>query len=226
VHRVWLDQGAGSDTRIDRILGFANERNVAVSRVHRKVLDDLAHGRVHNGVIAQVDPLPSWTTKQVLDDLFERGEEPFIILMAECAYEHNLGAVLRTALGFGAHAVILPTRRGAGTSSVVQRVAMGAAEEIAIVRENMSAAMKQLKKAGIPIVGADMGGRPMGQVRLKGSVAFLMGGEGSGLSEPLRKKVNQMVSIPLAGNLESLNVSVAAAVLMYEKRRQDGWFEE
>ena len=193
--------------------------------MHRKVLDEKAQGRVHNGVIAQVDAIPSWTTKQVLDDLFSRGEEPFIILMSDCAYEHNLGAVLRSALGFGAHAVILPTRRGASVSPVVQRVAMGAAEEIPVVRENMSAAMKQLKKAGIPIVGADMGGRPMGQARLKGSIAFLMGGEGAGLSEPLRKKVNQMVSIPLAGDLESLNVSVAAAVLMYEKRRQDGWFE-
>jgi len=226
VHKVWLDQGAGADARIEAILRFTTSQEVKLVRVHRKVLDEMSQGRVHNGVIAQVDPMPSFTTKQVLDDLFDRGEEPFIILMADCSYEHNLGAVLRSALGFGAHAVILPTRRGARVSPVVQRVAMGAAEEIPIVRESMSAAMKHLRKAGIPIAGADMGGRPMGQVRLKGAVALLLGGEGAGLSEPLRKKVTQVVSIPLAGGLESLNVSVAAAVLMYEKRRQDGWFVE
>ena len=207
------------------VLALKHEKGIKLTRVPRKTLDGMAQGRVHNGVIAQVEPLPHWTTKQVLDDVFGRGEDPFLILMSDCSYEHNLGAVLRSALGFGAHALILPTRKGAATSSVVQRVAMGAAEEIPIVREGLNSALKHIKKAGIPIVGAAMDGKPMGQMNLRGSVAFLMGGEGAGISDQLRTKCDSEVSIPLAGELESLNVSVAAAVLMYEKRRQDGWFD-
>ena len=107
-------------------------------------------------------------------------------------------------------------------SPVVQRVAMGAAEEIPIVREGLNSALKHIKKAGIPVAGAAMGGTPMGSVRLSGSMALLMGGEGAGISDQLLGKCTHKVSIPLAGRLESLNVSVAAAVLMYEKRTS-GW---
>ena len=224
VHRVFIDQGAGQDVRLSNIRRAAAEQGVVVKVVHRKVLDDMSQGRVHNGVIAVVAPLPRWTTKQVIDSIFERGEDPFLILMSDCSYEHNLGAVLRSALGFGAHAVILPTRKGASVSPVVQRVAMGAAEEIPIVREGLNAALKHIKRAGIPVAGAAMGGSPMGEVRLSGAMAILMGGEGAGISDQLLGKCTHKVSIPLAGDLESLNVSVAAAVLMYEKRRQDGWF--
>jgi 23S rRNA (guanosine2251-2'-O)-methyltransferase len=220
-----LDQGAGDDQRIENILGAAEEKGVQVKRVHRKILDEMSQGRVHNGVIAQVDPLPHWTTKQVIDDLFERGEVPFLILMTDCSYEHNLGAVLRSALGFGAHALILPTRKGAAVSPVVQRVAMGAAEEIPVVREGLNSALKHIRKAGIPVVGAAMDGKPMGTIRLGGAVALMMGGEGAGISSQLLGKCTHKVSIPLSGGLESLNVSVAAAVLMYEKRRQDGWYD-
>jgi len=224
VHRVLIDQGAGQDARLTNIRREADSRGVSVRVVHRKVLDDMAQGRVHNGVIAIVEPLPKWTTKQVIDSIFDKGEDPFLILMADCSYEHNLGAVLRSALGFGAHAVILPTRKGAAVSPVVQRVAMGAAEVVPIVREGLNASLKHIKKAGIPVAGAAMGGTPMGDVRMSGSMAILMGGEGAGISEQLLGKCTHKVSIPLAGQLESLNVSVAAAVLMYEKRRQDGWF--
>ena len=180
MHRLWLDQGAGEDERIQKILATAKQRGVRVKRVHRKELDEMSQGRVHNGVIAQVDPLPKWTTKQVIDDLFERGEVPFLVLMSDCSYEHNLGAVLRSALGLGAPAVILPPRKGAAVSPVVQRVAMGAAEEIPVVREGLNSALKHIRKAGIPVVGAAMDGKPMGSIRLGGAVALMMGGEGAG----------------------------------------------
>ena len=224
VMRVWIDAGAKPDPRIDRIRTLAEEQGVPVDAVDRRELDRRADGRVHNGVIAVAEPLAQPTTKRLIDDIFARGDMPFVLLCSELSYEHNLGAILRSALGFGVHGVILPTRRGASLSPVVQRVAMGAAEEIPVVRESFHSAAKHLGKAGIPLVAADMNGEPMGQADLRGPLALVMGGEGGGLTSSQLKRCDRVVSIPLAGDLESLNVSVAAAVLMYEKRRQDGWF--
>lgn len=225
VLRIWVDQGAKPEPRLDRILRLAAEQNVAVARVERQKLDRMADGRVHNGIVAEAEELPSFTTAALLDDLFGRGVDPFLVLVDEVAYEHNLGAILRSSLGFGVHGVIIPTRRGAGLSPVVQRVAMGAAEEVPVVREGLYSALKPIKKSGIRVVGADMGGKPMSELDLRGPLALMLGSEGEGLGAELRARCDEIVSIPLAGGLESLNVSVAAALLMYEKRRQEGWFQ-
>jgi len=224
VRRIWMDRGAKSDPKISRILALAAERDIRVDRVDRRELDKMSKGRVHNGVVAHADPLVGWTTRALLDDLFSRGKDPFLILADGLSYEHNLGAILRTSLGFGVDGVIVPTRRGASISPVVQRVSMGAVEEVPIIHEGLFSALKHVKKAGIPIVGADMGGASLIEARLSGPLALVMGAEGSGLSSKLRERCGTVVSIPLSGELESLNVSVAASVLMYEKRRQDGWF--
>lgn len=225
VRRVWLDQGARPDPKLERLLALCRDAGVRVDRVPRQKLEELAPGRVHNGVIAHADPLPQLTTRQLLDAVHARGEDPLLILADEVSYEHNLGAILRSALGFGAHGVIVPTRRGAALSPIVSRVSMGGAEAVPLIREGLSSALKHIRDDGIPVVGADMGGGPVGAARLSGALALVMGGEGKGLSPTLRKRCDHVVSIPLAGALESLNVSVAAAILLYEKRRQDGWFD-
>lgn len=222
VRRIWLDERATVDDKLQGLLQLAEQQQVLVERVPRRRLDKLADGRVHNGVIAEADPLPRWTTKALLSHVIDGGKVPFFVLADEIQYEHNLGAILRSCLGFGVDGLILPTRRGAGLSPVVQRVSMGAVEAVPVVREGLFAAMKQLGREGVRIIGADMGGTPMGQTDLRGAVALVMGGEGRGLSSTLREHCDEIVSIPLMGDLESLNVSVAAAVLMYEKRRQDG----
>lgn len=224
VRRVYVDLGARDDPRITRILELAEATGAKVARVPRQQLDQMAEGRVHNGVIAEADPLPDWTAAALLEDVLGRGRDPFFVLADGLAYEHNLGAILRSGLGFGVDGVVVPTRRGADLSPVVQRVAMGAAEVVPLVKEGLFAALKPIQKAGIRVVGADMGGTPLGQCNLRGSIALVLGAEGEGLSSKLRERCDEIVSVPLAGNLESLNVSVAAAVLMYEKRRQDGWF--
>jgi 23S rRNA (guanosine2251-2'-O)-methyltransferase len=225
VLRIHLDAGARPDARIRRIQDLARAAGVEVRPTPRAELDRMAEGRVHNGVIAEAEPLPSLTTAQLLDRAFASGADPLVLLCGELAYEHNLGAILRSALGFGVHGVVLPTRRGAGLTPVVQRVAMGAAEEIPVVRESFHSAAKHLKKAGLPLVAADMDGEPLGTARLAGPLCLVLGGEGGGLTSSQRQRCDASVSIPLAGGLESLNVSVATAVLLYEKRRQDGWFE-
>jgi 23S rRNA (guanosine2251-2'-O)-methyltransferase len=225
MHRILIDDHARPDEKVARLYELAAEAGVSIVPTPRAKLDRMCEGRVHNGVVALADPLPAYTTRQLLDRLFDAGAEPFLVLADEISYEHNLGALLRSGLGFGVSGLILPTRRGAEVSSVVQRVAMGAAEEVPIVREGLSSALKPIRDAGIRVIGADMGGTPLGQVRLRGPIALVLGGEGKGLSPTLRQRCDEVVSIPLAGALESLNVSVAGALLMYEKRRQDGWFD-
>lgn len=224
VSRIWLDQGAKPDERIRAILDLAAAQGVPVDRVDRRRLDQLAQGRVHNGIVAHADELPAYTTRDLVDELLPRDRAPLFVLLDEMSYEHNLGAVLRTSLGFGVDAVIVPTRRGAGLSPVVQRIAMGAAEVVPLVREGLFSALKPIRDAGIRVVGADMGGTPLGRVDLRGPLALVLGSEGEGLSPKLRERCDEIVSIPLGGGLESLNVSVAAAILLYEKRRQDGMF--
>jgi 23S rRNA (guanosine2251-2'-O)-methyltransferase len=220
--RIYLDQGAKPDERVTRLLDLAKARGVRVDRVDRAKLDKMAENRVHNGVVAEADDLPHYTTEALIDEKF--GPDLFFVLVDEVSYEHNLGAILRSGLGFGVTGVIVPTRRGAGLSPVVHRVSMGAAEEVPLVREGLYSALKHIKKAGIRVIGADMGGVPLGQIDLRGPVALVLGGEGEGLGAELRARCDQVVSIPLLGGLESLNVSVAGAVLMYEKRRQEGGF--
>ena len=222
VRRVWLDQGARPDQRIRGILSMAEKRGIPTARVHRGELDRMADGRVHNGVIAHAEPLPRYSARALVDQVLDHGERPPFFVMADgLAYEHNLGAILRSCLGFGVDGLFVPTRRGASLSPVVQRVAMGAAEVVPVVHEGLFAALKPIKRAGIRVVGADMGGTPVGEARLGGAVCLVMGAEGRGLSPKLRERCDEVVSVPLLGGLESLNVSVAAAVLMYEKRRQD-----
>jgi 23S rRNA (guanosine2251-2'-O)-methyltransferase len=221
VVRVWIDVGAKPDDRIREIIALAASQGVAVQRLERGRLDKMAAGRVHNGVIAEAEDLPSYTTANILDAAFDARKDPFVVLVDEVSYEHNLGAILRSGLGFGVDAVIVPTRRGAGLSPVVQRVSMGASEAVPLVREGLYSALKPIKKAGIRVIGADMGGTPLGELDLRGPLALVLGGEGEGLGAELRSRCDAIVSIPLAGELESLNVSVAAAILMYEKRRQE-----
>ncbi|MFT6142243.1 MAG: 23S rRNA (guanosine2251-2'-O)-methyltransferase [Myxococcota bacterium] len=226
VKQIWMDRGAKEDDRIRKLLKLAEVEGVPLAKVSRNKLDEMSEGRVHQGVIAHAEPLPMSTSAEMVSNAFDQEGHPFFILADQIQYEHNLGAILRSALGFGVSGLILPTRRGASLTPVVQRVAMGAAEAVPVVNEGLFSAIKHMKKAGIPVVGADMNGTPLTEARLSGPLAFVMGGEGRGLSPTLRKHCDHIVSIPLAGQLESLNVSVAAALLMYEKRRQDGWFNQ
>ena len=221
VVRIYLDDRAKPDDKLREIVGRARKAGVPVETRARAELDRRSETGVHNGIIALAEPLPELTVTELLEDIWSRGEQPFLALVDEAQYEHNLGAVLRSALGAGVHGVIVPTRRGKGLTPVVQRVSMGGAEAVPLVREGLSAALKQLRKGGVKIVGADMDGRPAWEVGLRGPVAFVIGGESKGLSSTLRERCDEIVSVPLAGRLESLNLSVTAGILFFEKVRQE-----
>ncbi len=220
VEKVWLDVRCQPDAKLARLLALCEEQGVSIKRVGRAELDRMASGDVHNGVVAQVEAHPSHTVASLLDSIFDAGEEPFLVVADEIVYEQNLGAVLRSAMGAGVHGIVIPVRRGKGVTPVVSRIAMGGAEEVVVVREGIPSALKQLRKAGIRIVGADMGGEPYWGVRLTGPLALVLGGESKGLSSTVRERCDQVVSVPLERNLESLNVSVTAGILVFERLRQ------
>lgn len=220
VRRIWLDARARPDEKVQRILTLAGQQGVRVDRVERRELDRMAHGDVHNGIVAEAEPLPRFTTLQLIEHVYAQGQSPFLVLADELSYEHNLGAILRSALGAGAHGVVVPTQRGKGLSPVVHRVSMGGAEAVPLVREGLSSALKTCRKAGLKVVGADMGGRSCWEVDLTTPLALVLGGESKGLSPTLKKRCDEVVAVPLQGELESLNVSVTAAVLMFERCRQ------
>lgn len=214
VRRIWLDAQARPDAKIERIVKMGGER---VQRVERHLLDRMSLTGVHNGVIAEADPFPEMTVKELLQEV----PWPFVVLVDEVQYEHNLGAILRSSLGAGVDAVIIPVERGKGLTPVVQRVSMGGAEAVPVIREGISSALAELKRAGVRIVGADMDGAAPWDVPLAGPLAVVLGGEDKGLTDPVRKRCDAIVGVPLQGGLESLNVSVTAGVILFERARQE-----
>ena len=220
VTRILIDERTKPHPKVDRILALASAAKVRVERVPRERLDAHTLTGVHNGIIAEAEPLPEWTVTSRVNDCLERGEDPFFVLVDEVNYEHNLGAILRSAMGAGVHAVVIPTRRGKGITPVVQRVAMGGAEAVPVIREGIPASLKVLRRAGVRILGADMGGQPMWDVPMSGSIALVFGGEDKGVTHTVRDRCDAIVSVPLSHGLDSLNVSVTAGILMFEKVRQ------
>ena len=217
VLKIWLDAGAKPDAKVSRILELGGSR---ILRVDRQILDRMSVTGVHNGVIADAEPFDEVSVAQVLETAFQARRDPCFVLVDEVQYEHNLGAVLRSALGADVDAVIIPVQRGKGLTPVVHRVSMGGAEAVPVIREGISSALAQLQRAGVYIVGADMDGAAPWTLPLAGAVAFVLGGEDKGLTEPVRKRCDAIAGVPLAGGLESLNVSVTAGVLLFERVRQ------
>lgn len=213
VRTIWLDVGARPDEKITRILALAADKIV---RVERAQLDRMSLTGVHNGVIAEADPLPEPSVRELLEH-----SDPFLVLVDEIQYEHNLGAVLRSALGAGVNGVVIPTQRGKGLTPVVQRVSMGGAEAVPVVRAGISSALADIRRAGVRVIGADMDGAPPWELDLTGPIAFVLGGEDKGLTDPVRKRCDAIAGIPLAGGLQSLNVSVTAGILLFERVRQE-----
>jgi len=220
VVQIFLDEGAQVDAKLAELMELAKDRGVRVERVERQFLKGRTKGRVHNGVIALAEAFPHYSVQGLIDLVFESKSDPLLVLADEVVYEQNLGAILRSAMGAGADGLIIPNRRGASLSPVVNRVSMGGAEEVPVVRAGILSAIKRIRKAGFRTVGADMGGVPFWEADLTGPVALILGGESKGLSEPIQKRCDVVVSVPLENQLESLNVSVTAGVLLFERIRQ------
>lgn len=214
--------GGKTDKALGRIAAIASENGVIVSECDRRKLDAMSVTGAHQGVIA-VAAVRNYCD---LDDLLalarESGKDPFFIACDEIEDPHNLGAIIRTAECVGAQGVIIPKRRSAGITAVVDKASAGAAEYLPVARvPNMSAAIRELKQAGIWVYGTDAGGNSdCWHTDLTGPVCLVIGSEGFGLSRLVKETCDAIVGIPMYGHITSLNASAAASVMMYEVLRQ------
>jgi 23S rRNA (guanosine2251-2'-O)-methyltransferase len=208
------------DPRLRDLIGLAEQHGVRVVQADEKRLEGLARGERHQGVIARVDAAPA---RMDLVDLLERGRQPaFLLLLDGVTDPHNLGACLRTADAMGVDGVVLPKDRSAGLTATVAKVASGAAETVPVVTvTNLVRAMEELKEAGVWLLGAAQeGAQSLFDADLSGPIGWVLGAEGQGLRRLTREHCDALVRIPMFGQVESLNVSVAAALCLYETRRQ------
>jgi 23S rRNA (guanosine2251-2'-O)-methyltransferase len=204
------------------IMEAAKAHGIVIQQVERNKLDRLVPDVQHQGVVAQAAARSYAEVDDLLALAAERGEPPLIVLLDELEDPHNLGSVLRTADCTGVHGVIVPKRRSAGLTAVVAKTSAGAVEYVPVARvANLVQTMEKLKAAGLWIAGADVGASSgFYETNLTGPLAIVIGNEGKGLSRLVREKCDFILSLPMLGQINSLNASVAAGVILYEVVRQ------
>lgn len=221
IDKIFIARGE-TDKTLGHIASTARAAGVVVVEADRRKLDYMSATKAHQGVIALAAVREYASVEDILSAARERGEAPLLVVCDEISDPHNLGAIIRTAECVGAHGVIIPKRRSAGLTAVVDKASAGALEHMAVARvPNLAAAIETLKKNGLWIYGAAAEGtNELWKTDLTGPACIVIGSEGDGISRLVREKCDFLVSIPLRGQISSLNASAAAAVLLYEALRQ------
>ena len=220
IDRVYVLKGC-QDGPINSILREARKHDTLVNFVAKERLDQMSETGKHQGVIASAAAYAYAEVKDMLKLAEEKGEPPFLFLLDDIEDPHNLGAIIRTANLAGAHGVIIPKRRAVGLTATVARTSAGALNYTPVAKvTNLSATIEELKEKGLWFVCADMGGTTMYDLNLTGPIGLVIGNEGDGVSRLVKEKCDFVVSIPMKGEIDSLNASVAAGVLAYEIVRQ------
>ena len=213
--------GGEREGSILRLIGEAKERRIPIVECDRRKLDLLSGGGVHQGIVAVAAEVAYASGDDMLALAEERGEKPLIVLADGIEDPRNLGALLRVAECAGAHGVIVPKRRAVGLTALVAKTSAGAIAHLPVARvTNLSVAIEELKERGFWIYAADMDGGAYYETDLSGSVALVLGSEGEGVSRLVKEKCDFIVSIPLYGRVNSMNVTSAAAVILSEAARQ------
>ena len=220
IDRLFILDGC-QDGPIQSITREARKQNTIIQFVTKERLSQLAQNRNHQGVVAFAAAYEYVEVSTILEKAKEKGEDPFLILLDGIEDPHNLGAIIRTANLAGAHGVIIPKRRAVGLTATVAKTSAGAIYHTPVAKvTNMAAAIQELKEKGIWFVCADMGGTTMYDLNLTGPIGLVIGNEGDGVSRLVKEKSIRISIIPMNGNIDSLNASVAAGVLAYEIVRQ------
>ena len=221
IDKLFINRG-----EVDRTLGHiastARDKGVVVVECDRRKLDFMSQTHAHQGVIAVCAVREYCSVDDILAIAGERGETPFVIVCDEISDGHNLGAIIRSAECAGAHGVIIPKRRSAGLTAVVDKASAGAAEHMAIARvPNLPAAIRELKERGLWVYGtAADGASDLWHTDFTGPLALVIGSEGDGMGRLVAESCDYIVSLPMKGQVSSLNASAAAAITMYEILRQ------
>ena len=209
------------DDKINHLIDSVKSTGTIVKFMERDELDKMAETKSHQGIIAEVEDYRYVEVEDILEYAKSKGEAPFIVLLDEIEDPHNFGAIIRSAECVGAHGIIIKNRNQAMITAAVVSASAGASEFMKIARvTNISKTIDELKKEGVWFACADMDGSPMTETNLKGSIGLVVGNEGSGVSRLVKEKCDFVVKIPMKGHIDSLNVSVATGVLLYEINRQ------
>ena len=221
IDKVFVAMG-DTDRGLQRLAAEAKEAGAVVVPVDRRKLDQMSTTRSHQGIIALAAAHTYYTIDDILEEAAARGEAPLIVICDELSDPHNLGAIMRSAECAGAHGVIIPKRRSVGLTATVAKASAGAVEYMKVARvTNVNNAINELKEKGVWIYGtAAEGSIPMYKADLTGPAAIVIGNEGDGMSQLVRKNCDVMVHIPMKGKITSLNASAAASILLYEAVRQ------
>lgn len=220
IDKVFIQDGC-KDGPVQTIVREARKQDAIIQYVSRERLSQMSGTGKHQGVIAYAAAYQYAEVGDMLKAARKKGEDPFLILLDGIEDPHNLGAIIRTANLAGAHGVIIPKRRAAGLTATVAKTSSGALNYTPVAKvTNLSAAIEELKKEGLWFVCADMGGESMYRLKLDGPIGLVVGGEGEGVGRKLRDTCDMAASIPMKGEIGSLNASVAAGVLAYEIVRQ------
>lgn len=220
IDKLYVQKGV-QDGPIQSIIREAKKKDTIINFVERERLDQMSEEGHHQGVIAHAAAYEYAEMEDLLKAAEEKGEPPFLFLLDGIEDPHNLGAIIRTANLAGAHGVIIPKRRAVGLTATVAKTSAGALNYTPVAKvTNLTATMEELKKKGMWFVCADMGGEMMYRLDLKGPIGLVIGGEGSGVGKLVRETCDMVASIPMKGDIDSLNASVAAGVLAYEIVRQ------
>lgn len=206
---------------IRSIIREAKKHDTIINFVKKERLDQISETGKHQGVIAYAAAYEYSEIEDIFSKAEEKGEAPFIVILDNIEDPHNLGAIIRTANLAGAHGVVIPKRRAVGLTATVAKTSAGAINYTPVVKvTNIAKTIEELKNRGLWFVCADMGGTNMYELDLKGSIGLVIGNEGEGVSRIVKEKCDFVASIPMKGDIDSLNASVAAGVLAYEIVRQ------
>ncbi len=220
IEKIYIQDGEREGS-VNLLVGIASERKIPIVERDRRELDRMSGGARHQGVIALASERDYSSIEDILDHAEQCGQAPFVIVLDGVEDPHNLGAIIRSAECLGAHGVIIPKRRAVGLTATVAKSSAGAIEHMRVAKVvNISAAIDTLKERGLWIYAADMDGEAYYQTDMTGAVALVLGSEGFGISRIVREKCDFKVSIPMFGNVNSMNVSCAAAVLCADIARQ------
>ncbi len=221
IDKVFLQDGI-THSQISKITALSKEKRIPYQFVAKRKLDELSNGGNHQGVVALAAAHKYSSVEDILALAREKGEAPFILIAEGLSDPHNLGSIIRTANAAGMHGIIIPKNRSVGLNGTVAKVSAGAIEHMLVAKvSNIAQTIEKLKKEGVWVAGTDLSASEYHyNSDLKGALAIVIGSEGEGISRLVREKCDFLVKIPMIGEIESLNASVAAGVLIYEAVRQ------
>ena len=221
IDRLLIIDSKNQDAPIKRIVAEARNKGIVVQFKSKDALDSIADNNKHQGVIAYIAAYDYVSIDDIIAKAKGKNEDPFVLILDKIEDPHNLGAIIRTANIAGVHGIIISKRRAVGLTATVAKTSAGAIEYTPIAKvTNISRAIEELQEKGLWIVCADMDGDMMYNVDLKGPIGLVVGNEGEGVSKLVKERCDLVAKIPMKGDIDSLNVSVATAVLVYEAYRQ------